>query len=196
MLVTAMKPFAILYATREGQTRRIAERLATHLRGRGAPIDLIDLRRGLPQGFELARYAAVVIAASIHIGKHAPEAVAFVRENHSALARVPTMFLSVSLSAAGASDPNATAKRRTSAKTNRDKMIAEFLRQTGWKPSLVHPVAGALLYREYGFFVRQMMRFISSIVGASTDTSRNHEYTDWKAVDAYAEEFAETIAAA
>jgi menaquinone-dependent protoporphyrinogen IX oxidase len=39
------------------------------------------------------------------------------------------------------------------------------------------------------------MRFISSIVGASTDTSRNHEYTDWGAVDTYAEEFAETVAA-
>jgi menaquinone-dependent protoporphyrinogen oxidase len=191
-----MKPLVILYATREGQTRRIAERLAAHLRARGAPVDLADLARGLPQGFELAKYAAVVVAAAIHIGKHAPEAVAFVREHRSELARVPTMFLSVSLSAAGASDPSATAKRRTSATANRDKMIAEFLRQTRWTPSVVHPVAGALLYQEYGFFVRQMMRFISSIVGASTDTSRNHEYTDWKAVDAYAEEFAETIAAA
>ena len=191
-----MKPLAILFATREGQTRRIAERLAGHLRARGAPVDVADLARALPGQFDVAKYAAVVVAASVHIGKHAPEAVAFVRAHRSALAGIPSMFISVSLSAAGAADANATAKRRTSAKANRDKMIEEFLRQTGWRPSLVHPVAGALLYREYGFFVRQMMRFISSIVGASTDTSRNHEYTDWKALDTYAEEFAEAIAVA
>jgi menaquinone-dependent protoporphyrinogen oxidase len=190
-----VKPLAILFATREGQTRRIAERLAAHLRARGAPVDVVDLARGVPQDFAIPKYAAVVVAAAIHVGKHAPEALAFVRGHREALSRVPTMFISVSLSAAGASDPKATAKRRASATANRDKMIAEFLRQAGWKPSVVHPVAGALLYRKYGFFVRQMMRFISSIVGASTDTSRNHEYTDWGAVDTYAEEFAETVAA-
>ena len=59
----------------------------------------------------------------------------------------------------------------------------------------MHPVAGALLYRRYGLLVRTMMRFISSIVGASTDTSRDHEYTDWQAVDGYAKEFAARVEA-
>jgi menaquinone-dependent protoporphyrinogen IX oxidase len=32
------------------------------------------------------------------------------------------------------------------------------------------------------------MRFISSVVGASTDASRDHEYTDWNALARYADE--------
>lgn len=184
------KALAILYATREGQTRRIAGRLAETLRGRGFAVDVVDVVRGVPAGFDLARHEAAIVVASIHIGKHAPEMTSFVRRHRAHLERMPTLFLSVSLSAAGAVDPNATAKRRASASANRDEMIARFLRETGWTPAVVHPVAGALLYRQYGFFVRLMMRFISTIVGASTDTSRDHEYTDWGAVDRYAEEIA------
>jgi len=35
-----------------------------------------------------------------------------------------------------------------------------------------------------------MMRFISAMVGATTDTSRDHEYTDWAAIERYANELA------
>jgi menaquinone-dependent protoporphyrinogen oxidase len=57
----------------------------------------------------------------------------------------------------------------------------------------VHPVAGALLYRQYGVLVRMMMRLIAGRVGASTDTSRDHDYTDWDAVDRYADEVATLV---
>jgi len=185
-----MKTLAILYATREGQTRRIAERAAATLRQRGFAVDVIDVARGLPSDFDLARCDAAVIAASIHIGKHAPEMVEYVRRHRDELKRIPTLFLSVSLSAAGAVDEGATAARRESAAANVQKMIDRFVTDTGFRPTIQHPVAGALLYRQYGVLVRLMMRFISTIVGASTDTSRDHEYTDWSAVDRYAEEIA------
>ena len=100
------------------------------------------------------------------------------------------MFLSVSLSAAGAVDEGATAARRESAAANVQKMIDRFVADTGFRPTIQHAVAGALLYRQYGVLVRLMMRFISTIVGASTDTSRDHEYTDWSAVDRFAAEIA------
>jgi len=190
-----MAALTVLYATREGQTRRIAERIAAALRDAGHAVDLFDVVRGVPADFRVERYAAAVVAASIHVGKHPREMLAFVREHRAELARIPTLFLSVSLSAAGAADATATAKRRESAAANRDAMIERFLRESGFRPTIVHPVAGALLYRQYGLLVRAMMRFISSIVGASTDTSRDHEYTDWQAVDGYAKEFAARVAA-
>ena len=34
---------------------------------------------------------------------------------------------------------------------------------------------------------------ISGMVGASTDTSRDHDYTDWDAVDRYADEVATLV---
>ena len=190
-----MAALTVLYATREGQTRRVAERIAAALRADGYAVDLFDVVRGVPADFRLGRYAAAVVAASIHVGRHPREMLAFVRGHRAELARIPTLFLSVSLSAAGAADATATAKRRESAAANRDAMIERFLRESGLRPTIVHPVAGALLYRRYGLLVRTMMRFISSLVGASTDTSRDHEYTDWQAVEGYAKEFAARVAA-
>ena len=42
---------------------------------------------------------------------------------------------------------------------------------------------GGLLYREYGFLKRWMMTKIARDAGKDTDISKNHEYTDWAAVD-------------
>ena len=188
-----MSRLAILYATREGQTRRIAERIAARIGSRGFAVDVLEVRRA-PADFDFRRYRAAVVAASIHIGRHEPEMLRFVRRHRKHLVRLPTMFISVSLSQAGAADANATARRRRSAAANVNRSIARFVHQTGWRPALVHPVAGALLYRQYGAIVRMMMRTISGFVGASTDTSRDHEYTDWRAVDGFADKFASQIA--
>jgi menaquinone-dependent protoporphyrinogen oxidase len=99
----------------------------------------------------------------------------------------------VSLSEAGVEDANATPQRRKRAAENVNKMISAFLRKTDWCPTHVHPVAGALLYRQYGRFLRLLMRFIASQAGATTDVSRDHEYTDWQAVDRFAVELAGDI---
>ena len=65
--------------------------------------------------------------------------------------------------------------------------------ETGWNATHVHPVAGALLYRQYGVIVRLVMRFIARQTGATTDTSRDHEYTDWEALDRFADELAADV---
>jgi menaquinone-dependent protoporphyrinogen oxidase len=191
--ISAVKTLAVLYATREGQTRRIAGHMAASLRARGFTVSVHDVAVQLPTGFDLARCAGALLAASIHVGKHEREMIAFVKNHRIALERMPCTFLSVSLSEAGAEDPAATAKRRQRATANVSKMIEKFLQKTDWKPNRVHAVAGALLYRQYGFPVRLMMRFIASLVGANTDTTRDHEYTDWRALDRYADEFTAAV---
>jgi menaquinone-dependent protoporphyrinogen oxidase len=49
-------------------------------------------------------------------------------------------------------------------------------------------VAGRLAYTQYGFFKRWIMRAIARREGGSTDTTRDHEYTDWDAVTRFADE--------
>jgi menaquinone-dependent protoporphyrinogen oxidase len=188
-----MRAVAVLYATREGQTRRIAHRIAEALKGRDLQADVLDVAQAPPPAFDLARYAGAIVATPVHIGKHERAMIAFVKANREKLERMPCTFLSVSLSYAGAVDPNATAERRRSAAANVQKMIDKFLRQTGWKPTRVHPVAGALLYRQYGVVIRLVMLFIARLVGASTDTARDHEYTDWREVEGFAAELAESV---
>lgn len=65
----------------------------------------------------------------------------------------------------------------------------EFLEDTGWQPVSTSIVAGALLYRKYGFFQRWLMKMIVKSSGGATDTSRNHEYTYWAAVDRFVLDF-------
>ncbi len=188
-----MKTLAILYTTREGHTRRIAEHVGATLRTREFMVDVLDVGRGLPPDFDLTRYAGVVVAASVHVGKHERAMVKFVRAHRGELERIPSAFLSVSLSEAGAQDASATAERRERAAADVDLMMGGFLRETGWSPTHVHPVAGALLYRQYGTIVRLAMRLIAKRAGATTDTSRDHEYTDWQALDRFADELAADV---
>ena len=49
--------------------------------------------------------------------------------------------------------------------------------------------AGALMYTEYNWLVRMVMKSIARHEGGSTDTSHDTEYTDWTEVDHFAEAF-------
>ena len=177
----------ILFATREGQTRRIAEHLAATVRGRGRAAEVIDCRE-IPEDFSLASYSGAILAASVHLQKHEAEMVRFVKRNRSVLEAMPTVFLSVSLSEAGAEDLTASAESRTKAAADAEGMIRAFLGETGWHPSHIRAVAGAHLYSKYNFLVRFAMRMIASKVGAPTDTSRDYEFTDWEALDRLVDE--------
>jgi menaquinone-dependent protoporphyrinogen oxidase len=47
-----------------------------------------------------------------------------------------------------------------------------------------------MAYSQYGFFLRWIMRMIARRNGEPTDTSRDHDYTDWAAVDRFAQDVA------
>ena len=72
-------------------------------------------------------------------------------------------------------------------------MLKRFFDETGWRPTVVMPVAGALSYSHYNFLVRFVMKQIAKKEGSGTDTSRDYEYTDWDALDAFVKEFAQKI---
>src|SRR6478672_4758618 len=102
---------AIFFATREGQTRRIAARLADDLRERGVETDLFDVRESVDIDF--SRYTTACVAASVHVGHHEREMIAFVRQHRDELLRLGAAFISVTLSEAGAEDPTRTGTERS-----------------------------------------------------------------------------------
>lgn len=189
-----MKPVLILYATREGQTRRIARHLAASLAASGISADVYDVN-SLPPYFQIEHYEAAILAASVHAGEHEKEMVEFAKSRHDELERLPTAFVSVSLAEAGAELPTATANERAKAMSEVRKMIFRFLDETAWHPSRVKPVAGALLYRQYNPFLRFVMKHIVARNGGDTDTSRDHFYTDWAALDRFVNEFVTSLGA-
>lgn len=140
-----MNPILVVYTTREGQTRRIAEHVAANLKQQGLSVNLLE-GRYVPAGLSLGGYSAVILAASVHRGKHESEMVRFVRDRRTELQQLPTALLSVSLSQAGAQDTSAPPDRRSQAAADVKSMLTAFLAETRWHPTLAVPVAGALMY--------------------------------------------------
>jgi menaquinone-dependent protoporphyrinogen oxidase len=169
----------IVYATFDGQTARIAERVGQSLRRDGHAVTLRGIE-AIEVLWEIDTHDAVIVGGSIRYGRHSPLLENMVRDRLEDLAQRPGAFYSVCLSAGG---PGA---RPDVAKGYRE----EFLRRTGWRPALDASFAGALLYRRYNPFVRFMMRLIVGAAGGETDASRDYEYTDWNAVDRFAADFA------
>jgi menaquinone-dependent protoporphyrinogen oxidase len=134
-------------------------------------------------------YAAAIIAAPVRLGRHPQEIKNAVCRNLELLGQMPSMFLSVSLAEAGAVNPAAGPARRVHAAAEVQCTIDRFLAETGWKPTKIEPVAGALMYSKYNFLLRWIMKRIAARSGASTDTSRDHVYTNWTALDRNVGEF-------
>ena len=72
-----MNTIQILYSTAEGQARLIAERMAAQLEAAGFNIQCENVTSAVMR----VRPAAVLLVASIHVGKHAPAARDFVKRN-------------------------------------------------------------------------------------------------------------------
>jgi menaquinone-dependent protoporphyrinogen oxidase len=189
-----MNPILVVYATREGHTKLVAEYLAERIQSVALPIAVFDIRE-LPLGVSLRGYAAAVIAASVHVGKHEREIVNFVRDYRTDLNQMPTAFVSVSLSQAGAQDERAGSENRAKAAAHVKRMADAFLAETQWQPTLVQPIAGALMYRKYNFLLRMIMKRIAQRADASTDTSRDHVFTAWRDLDDLVTKLVDKVAA-
>lgn len=174
-----MARLLIVYATTEGHTGKIAQHLAEFLTGSGHTVELLD-SGSAPDDVKLD-FEGYIVAGSLHQECHQVSLTEFVRTHGPKLH--PAAFLSVSLTAV-IKDAEHTA--------NAARCMAQFYEETRWTPDRASPVAGALLYSKYDFFKRTLMRLIAKKEGGDQDTSRDYEYTDWAALDAFVLDFLRT----
>jgi menaquinone-dependent protoporphyrinogen oxidase len=174
-----MSSVIVVYASREGQTEKIARRIATVLRDQGHAVELYNADR-LTRGVDLARFDVAFVGAPIHVGGYPRSVIRFVRTELEFLRRVPSAFFSVGL---------AVASRTSDGRAQTMPLVDAFRRKTGWQPRRVELVAGALPYSKYNVLIRFVMKRIAAKEGGDTDTSRDYEYTDWGGVDRFALEF-------
>ena len=92
-------PILFCYASHDGQTRRIAERMVARMQSRGVAADLTDLARRQPDAEEVAAAPAVAVIAAIRYGHHLPPAREFVTRHRDRLAAKPLAMISVNLTA-------------------------------------------------------------------------------------------------
>jgi menaquinone-dependent protoporphyrinogen oxidase len=174
----------VFFATSEGQTCRIARRIASVLHDLGLESCSIDVAGPNASNIDWTHVRGAFVGASLHAGKHQKAAQRFVSAHAVDLTSVPSAFFSVSLSAA-----SKNAKEVEAA----EKLAKAFPAACGWMPSRIVSVAGRLAYREYGFFIRWVMKRIARKEGAPTDTSRDYELTNWEDVEALARDMARRI---
>ena len=174
----------IVYETTEGQTAKIAQAIGSRLRQQGAHADVFSAG-ATGRSVSATHYDGVIVAGSVHIGRYQRKLRAWVRNHAFELKMRPAAFVSVSL---GVLSKSAKAEKDLKA------IVDRFADDTGWQPPLVKHVAGALLYTRYNFFTRWAMERIAAAEHGSTDTTRDHEYTDWKDVREFADRFHERVA--
>ncbi|QJR14230.1 flavodoxin domain-containing protein [Usitatibacter palustris] len=178
-----MSRVLVVFASVEGQARRIAERIGAALKAQGHGVSLVPADSiGLAD--EVSLHDGVVVGGSVRFGSHSRALISFAREARDAIDSRPNAFFSVCLSAGGPNPKPAVAQG----------YIDAFMTATGWKPRRVAGFAGSLLYSRYNPILRFVMRLISRKAKGETDTSRDYEYTDWGAVDAFARGFAGDVA--
>jgi menaquinone-dependent protoporphyrinogen oxidase len=172
----------VLYGTATGQTRKIALALAGSLRSADLAVDVISAHEKLNP--DPGRYASVIIAAPVRVGRYPKPVRQWVKAHAGALGNRPTAFVSVCL---GVLEKN----------PKTDAVLAEimkrFFAETGWQPETTKVVAGALLYRQYNWITRRIMRRIVARAHGDVDTSRDYEYTDWKDLESFGRDYARRL---
>jgi menaquinone-dependent protoporphyrinogen oxidase len=174
-----MKPVLVIYGTTEGQTRKVAEFIANALKARDVKVDLVDSSTEQAALLEPV-YAAVIACGSLHQRRYQASLLHFVKYNKAWLAGIPGAFVAVSLTA-GLKDDQSRDELR--------EITEGFYGETGWTPGITRHVAGALRYSQYDYFKRLIMKLIAKQQGGDTDTSHDHEYTDWDDLTRFVEEF-------
>lgn len=174
-----MSKVLVLYATSDGQTKKVAEFIARTVGEEGSEAECIKIKKA-KDSVSLEHIDAVIIGASIHADRYKGFIKKFVRNNIEKLSLLPTAFFTVCLTAKSQDEES---------KAKVESYVQNFLTETSLKPVISTGIAGAILYKEYSMVKRVIMKKINESVGGDADTSRNYEYTDWDAVRNFVKEF-------
>ena len=186
-----MQRVGVFYATKEGHARKVAERVAAALEARTLDVAVHDVKDAEADA-ALVRSDAAVLVGSVHLGKHEPELVAFVKAHREQLDSMPAAFLSVCGAQAGA-EQGSTPEVRAKAAAHVQEQLQAFMKATGFHPRHMRPVAGAFVFTHYNALVRWVMKLIAKSEGLPRDTSRDYDFTDWVALDEFSRSLAEEL---
>lgn len=180
-----MKKILVLYATKHGQSKKIAQTLADHLSTLGVQVSLLDVSDFDKHALSLDTFDYLVFGASIYIGNIEKDMTVFINKNADTIASLPRSFFLVAMAAATKDDGR------------REKSLAEIRLNLSRRVQVNFPdievFAGAIKYTQYNWLVKWMMKRIARKEGGSVDTSRDYEYTDWTQLAAYAQRLANKV---
>jgi menaquinone-dependent protoporphyrinogen oxidase len=167
---------ALYYATRDGQSRRIAEHISRHLTECEIHAPPHDLAVTWPAPADLFSASVIVLVAAVRYGRHLPEADRFLAAYRSLNSPPPLALASVNLTARKIAKTTATG----------NPYLRKVIARHRIAPALAVAFAGRLDYQRYGWLDRQLIRFIMLLTRGPTNPDACVEYTSWRAVDEFA----------
>lgn len=173
-----MASILIVYSTTDGHTGKICERMQQVIEAQDHQVVLSCINE--EPDIDPASFDKIVIGASIRYGKHRPQVFAFIKANQQQLESRPSAFFTV----------NVVARKAEKNQPESNPYMQKFLRQSTWQPGELAVFAGKINYPVYGFWDRQIIRFIMWMTNGPTDRQAVVDFTDWQKVD----EFGQVIA--
>ncbi len=175
----------IVYASRYGQTEKIAHRIAQRLEAKGQTVTLESSKRR-PSTLNPSAYDAVIIGTPLYMQRFPPHLRAWTYRWRNALRGKLAALFTVS-GAAASPEPDGVAAAAA--------IADRFANRLQLVPDQIAHFAGAIPYTRYDRLTRRFMKWIAGRSGGDTDTSRDFEYTDWDAVDRFGDHLAGQLAA-
>ena len=169
---------ALIYATVDGHTHKISQRLREVLQDHDQPVELINI-----EDFDgdLSAFDRVILGASIRYGVHDKKIIELINTRQQELEAKRTAFFSVNLVA--------RKPEKSSPETN--PYVVKFFKKISWRPDMVETFAGMLEYPRYSFFDRTMIRLIMWMTKGPTDPKTVKEYTNWEKVEAFGKQLSD-----
>lgn len=166
---------ALLYATVDGQTLKICQKIIAVFNKNNLEIDLFSIE---DFNKNILDYNKFIIGSSIRYGVHNKQIITFINSHKKELDTIKTAFFSVNLVA--------RKPEKNTPETN--PYVIKFFKNIDWKPTIKTVFAGMLDYKKYPFWDRLMIRFIMRITKGPTNTNTKIEYTNWEKVNAFSEQ--------
>ncbi|WP_310619006.1 menaquinone-dependent protoporphyrinogen IX dehydrogenase [Flexibacterium corallicola] len=168
--------YSAIFASRDGQTQKITEKITSTLESLGHSTTLIPLgSQSLPFPEDL-RPQRIILACPIRYGHHLREFRDFVSLHCERLNTAETAFISVNL----------TARKPEKSTPETNSYLCKFLERSRFSPKVCGVFAGALHYPNYQWHDRLMIQLIMKMTGGPTNTKNSYEFTDWEHVEAFA----------
>lgn len=177
----------VVYATKHGATRGIAEHIATRLRTAGNDVDLTDASAA----GRISDYDAFVIGSAAYMGGWLGEATTFVRRNRDELATRPVWLFSSGPIGSELVD-----------KKGRDVLVASEPKEFAEFEKAVRPRGRRVFFGAYdpdaqpqGMAERLAGRFFRMMPEAKAALPSG-DFRDWPAIEAWADEIAAALSGA
>lgn len=163
----------VVYASREGATRDVAERIAERIAEQGRYVEL----RTAAEVDQFAAYDAVVLGSAIYDRSWLPEAEALVRRNLGSLAGRPVWFFSVG----SFPDTHRVMGRLMKRSPRGIGAVVDAVRPRGYRV-----FGGVIRHGQWPWFSRLLLRALGGHLG---------DNRDWDAIDAWACEIGRALRA-